>query len=367
MRLWLALAAMLGLLSTASPASAETRVALIIGNSNYQKPSLRLANPANDAAAMQRALQSAGFQTIVALNAKRLDMYRAVDQFSAQIGRDPRAVGLFYYAGHGVQAGGTNYLIPVDADIESEADLEASAYDVDRVLRAMRLAQNDLNIVILDACRDNPLPKTRGVERGLARMDAPNGTFIAYAAAPGQTAQDGDSGANGVFTAELVRAMSEPGVPLEQMFKKVIAGVRADTHGRQQPWSEASIQGDFFFHAAVLSSAAVQSGLDPKQVELAFWESVKDSRNAADFQAYLKKYPQGEFADLAANHLKALPAVHQSAPNPSLVTTAATPTVSVPAVSKKTADSRCVRILQRVELGEPLDDQDRTYLTATCQ
>lgn len=335
-------------LSPALPAVAETRIALIIGNSNYDKPSLKLANPANDAAAMQRALQSAGFQTIVTLNAKRLDFYRAVDRFGAQIGRDPHAVGLFYYAGHGVQASGTNYLIPVDADIESEADLEASAYDVERVLHAMRLAQNDVNIVILDACRDNPLPKARGVERGLARMDAPSGTFIAYAAAPGQTAQDGDNGTHGVFTGELVNAMSEPGVPLEQMFKKVIAGVKADTHGRQQPWSEASIQGDFYFHAPVVVSASMRPGLDPKQVELAFWESVKDSKNTADFQAYLKKYPQGEFAELAANHLKALPAVH-------------------PAVAKKPADDRCVRIMQRAELGESLDDKDRAYVKETCQ
>ena len=99
--------------------------------------------------------------------------------------------------------------------------------------------------MILDACRNNPLPKTRGIERGLARMDAPSGTFIAYAAAPGQSAQDGTTGANGVFTGELVKAIAEPGVPLEQVFKKVIAGVKADTHGGQQPWSEASIQGDF--------------------------------------------------------------------------------------------------------------------------
>ncbi|HEY4974011.1 MAG TPA: caspase family protein, partial [Steroidobacteraceae bacterium] len=229
--------------------AAETRVALIIGNSDYANPNLKLTNPANDAAAMQRALKAAGFETIVRLNAKRVDFYRAVDEFSTKIGRDPHAVGLFYYAGHGVQAEGTNYLIPVDADIQSEADLDANAFDAGRVLRAMKTAQNEMNIVILDACRDNPLPKTRGIERGLARMDAPSGTFIAYAAAPGQSAQDGASGTNGVFTGELVKAMSEPGVPLEQMFKKVIAGVKADTHGGQQPWSEASIQGDFYFHA----------------------------------------------------------------------------------------------------------------------
>jgi uncharacterized caspase-like protein len=118
---------------------------------------------------------------------------------------------------------GANYLIPVDADIESNADLEANAFDVGRVLRSMQAAQNEMNIVILDACRDNPLPRTRSMARDLARLDAPSGTFIAYAAAPGQTAQDGAKGANGVFTGELIKAMAEPNLPLEQMFKKVIS------------------------------------------------------------------------------------------------------------------------------------------------
>ena len=162
------------------------------------------------------AAQASGAETRIALiigklNARRLDFYRAVDEFTAKIGRDQHAVGLFYYAGHGVQAEGTNYLIPVDADIQAESDLEANAFDAGRVLRAMKSAQNEMNIVILDACRNNPLPKTRGIERGLARMDAPSGTFIAYAAAPGQSAQDGASGTNGVFTGELVKAMAEPG------------------------------------------------------------------------------------------------------------------------------------------------------------
>jgi len=307
MRLQVALAA-ISVLSAAVPALAETRVALIVGNGNYDKPALRLVNPANDATAMERALQSAGFRTIVRINARRIDFYRAVDQFGALIGADPHAVGLFYYAGHGVQAGGTNYLIPVDADIQSEADLEAGAFDVDRVLRSMRDAQNDLNIVILDACRDNPLPRTRGIERGLARMNAPNGTFIAYAAAPGQTAEDGSIGANGIFTGEFIKAMAEPGVPLEQMFKRVITGVKADTRGRQQPWSEASVQGDFYFHAV-----------------------------AADGAARVRPAP------------------------------AAAPLHAAPASSARSPDDPCEQILMRAQVGEPLDDSQRAYLKENCR
>ena len=350
-------------------ASAETRIALIIGNSDYASANLKLANPANDATAMQRALQDAGFQTIVRLNAKRLDFYRAVDEFSAKIIRDPHSVGLFYYAGHGVQAEGVNYLIPVDAEIESSADLEANAFDVARVLHAMHAAQNEMNILILDACRDNPLRRTRSVARGLARIDAPSGTFIAYAAAPGQTAQDGN-GANGVFTGELLKAIREPNVPLEQMFKKVITGVKAETRGAQTPWSEASIQGDFYFHSQVLPASSPNSGLDPRQVELEFWQSIKNSRSGAEYQAYLDRYPHGEFAQLAANRVKLLQGVVPAAAGQH---TAATPPAAVPAAAavrpaaiNGEQSRRCQSILERAQLGDTLNEQDRAYVKEKC-
>jgi hypothetical protein len=388
-RLAIGLLTVLIFLSAAHSAAAETRIALIIGNSDYANPNLRLTNPANDAAAMQRALQAAGFVTIVRLNAKRLDFYHAVDEFTAKIGRDQHAVGLFYYAGHGVQADGVNYLIPVDADIQAEADLEANAFDAGRVLRAMKVAQNEMNIVILDACRDNPLPKTRGIERGLARMDAPSGTFIAYAAAPGQSAQDGASGTNGVFTGELVKAMAETGVPLEQMFKKVIAGVKADTHGGQQPWSEASIQGDFYFHAVVAQPPPPPppSPPDAKQFELMYWESIKDSKNPADFRAYLSKYKNGEFAGLANNRLeslnksvpgeiatpavasvKILPAAPSVAQKPARAATVPA-AVAAPAADtkKKQWGGQCQAILEGAQLGESLNDEQRAYISKNCQ
>ena len=307
----LSLTAVTGVFSAAH--AAETRVALIIGNSTYQKADMRLPNPANDAAAMARALKAAGFDVISKLNAKRTDFYHAVDEFSAKIGRDPHAVGLFYYAGHAVQADGINYLIPVDAEIEAQSDLEANAFDAGRMLRAMKGAQNEMNIVILDSCRNNPLPKTRGMDRGLARMEAPSGTFIAYAAAPGQTAQDGAAGTNGVFTGEFIKAMAEPGVPLEQMFKKVIIGVKADTKGAQQPWSEASIQGDFYFlpksasGATAASAVAAATAATPNapngrhvdnvnELEQSYWDRIKDSTDPADFKDYKTQYPNGPHA-----------------------------------------------------------------------
>jgi uncharacterized caspase-like protein len=308
-------------LSAACPASAETRIALIIGNSSYASRDLILANPVNDANAMDRALKAAGFETILVPNATREQFYHAVEDFSARISRDPSSIGLFYYAGHGVQADGINYLIPIDAKIEAESDLDLNAYDAGKVLKAMRRAQNQMNIVILDACRNNPLPKTRGVERGLARMEAPSGTFIAYAAAPGQEAHDGAKGTNGVFTGELVKAMAEPGMPLEQMFKKVIAGVKAETQGKQEPWSEASIQGDFYFHVTVGGKGASPApappspAVDPKQIELTFWTSIQNSADPADFQDYLKMYPRGSFSSLAERKLAHLQeAAHPARP-----------------------------------------------------
>jgi caspase domain-containing protein len=351
-------------LLAAGCARAETRVALIVGNASYSKNELKLANPANDAASMQRALASAGFTTIVRINATRVELYRALDEFATKLRKDPHSVGLFYYAGHGMQVDGANYLIPVDADIQSVPDLEANAFDVGRVLRALQDAQNEMNIVILDACRNNPLPKSRGAERGLARMNAPSGTFIAYAAAPGQTAQDGSIGANGVFTGELVKAMAEPGVPLEQMYKHVIASVKLDTRGAQQPWSESSIQGDFFFHAGAAA--------DPAQIELSFWESIKNSKNPADFRAYLARFPRGEFAVLAANRIKAEtpgePGKLRVSKDGAAAATAGprqtTPGGTIPAAPDS---ARCGAILERVQIGDPLSDDDRAYLTTHCR
>jgi Caspase domain len=315
-------------------AAAETRVALIIGNSNYQRADLRLANPANDAAAMAKALKAAGFDTVVQLNASRTDFYKALNQFSDKISRDPHAIGLFYYAGHAVQADGINWLIPVDANIVSQADLEPNAFDAARVMKSMSAAQNEMNIVILDACRNNPLPKTRGMDRGLARIEAPSGTFIAFAAAPGQTAQDGAAGTNGVFTGEFIKAMAEPGLPLELLFKKVIAGVRSDTKGEQTPWSESSIQGDFAFipknatDATVANAKTAAVAATPNaparhvdnanEVEQSYWDRIKDSHDPADFKDYKAQYPNGAHvaeANLLIRKLSSATVAANTAPN----------------------------------------------------
>jgi formylglycine-generating enzyme required for sulfatase activity len=295
-----------GLAFTTAPAQAdpERRVALIIGNDAYRNLP-KLSNAANDARAMERELKAAGFETTVKLDAGRREMNNAINDFAGKLSTG--AVGLFYYAGHGIQAKDRNYLVPVDAQVETEADLEVEAIEGGKVMRSMEEARNRLNIVILDACRDNPLPKGRSASRGLAVMPAPTGTFVAYATGPGQIAQDGDKGANGVFTGELVKALRQPGLSIEQVFKTAAGGVRERTGGKQVPWIQASIQGDFFFRPPNAGQPVVRSdGGGGNQAELLFWSSIQSSSRASDFQAYLDKYPSGDFVALARSRLDEL-------------------------------------------------------------
>jgi len=211
----------------------ERRVALVIGNDTYPQLHDQLANASADARGVAGLLEKNGFDVTVKTNVKRRELYQLIDAFGAKIMASPDTVGLFYYAGHGIQANGKNYLIPIDADLVSEADLEPETVDVGKVLRAMQEARNRVNIVLLDACRNNPLPKGRSLTRGLAKMDAPNGTFIGYAAAPGQTAMDGPPGGNGMFTGKLLKQIAERGLSIEEAFKRTIAEVRQNTHDRQ--------------------------------------------------------------------------------------------------------------------------------------
>lgn len=224
------------------------RIALIIGNSSY--PSAPLANPANDAEVMATALRSVGFDVIHRTDVNQKQMKRALNLFGDKLevaGRE--AVGLFYYAGHGVQVGGRNYMIPTDAAIEREQDVDVEGVAVDSILIAMELADNRLNFVVLDACRNNPFKRGfRSAARGLARMDAPRGSLIAYATGPGSVANDG-TGKNSPYTEALARAIMKKGVSVERMFRLVRNSVMDVTGNAQVPWEASSLTGgDFFFN-----------------------------------------------------------------------------------------------------------------------
>jgi uncharacterized caspase-like protein len=289
-------------------ADTERRVALIIGNDSY-KSLKRLDNGVNDARAMAAELKAAGFETVLKTNAGRKEMHAAVTEFGGKLASG--SVGLFYYAGHGIQSADKNFLIPVDADLQNEDDLDADAIDAGKVMRAMEAARNRLNIVILDACRDNPLPKgSRSGSRGLAVIPAPTGTFVAYATGPGKVAQDGDRGSNGVYTGELIKALREPGLRIEEVFKKAGNAVMNKTGGKQVPWTQASLQGDFYFRPAgaapvaraepaPVAPAPAVSTVDPVAVEMTYWQSAEKAGTLSAYQAYAKKFPHGQFIDLA--------------------------------------------------------------------
>lgn len=226
----------------------EARIALVIGNSEYANGPL--TNPANDAKMIAESLGSLGFDVVSRRNADQTTMKRAIQDFGARLERaGSGAVGLFYYAGHGVQLNGRNYLIPTSAHIEREGDVEIEAVSADWVIEQMRYARNRLNIVVLDACRNNPFARSmRSADRGLAVMDAPAGILIAYSTAPGSVAADGDA-RNSPYTEALARAMRDVHEPVEQVFKKVRIGVMNATAGRQVPWESSSLTGDFYFAA----------------------------------------------------------------------------------------------------------------------
>ena len=196
----------------------ERRTALVIGNSSYDTGSLR--NPVNDADDMASALKRLGFDVILKKNATQQDMEDAIRNFGDHLKRG--GVGLFFYAGHGVQISGKNFLLPIGARIDRETDVKYRAMDADMVLDEMGNAGNPMNIVILDACRDNPFVKSfRTSSRGLAIIpSAPRGTLVSYSTSPGSIAADG-GGRNSPYTGSLMKHMMTPGLPIEEVFKNV--------------------------------------------------------------------------------------------------------------------------------------------------
>lgn len=283
--------------------AAEARIALVIGNAAYA--SQPLTNPANDATLMAKTLRQVGFDVIEEVDADRRTMQRALRNFSRKLARAGNdSVGLFYYAGHGIQARGENYMIPVDARIEDALDVEFEGVPASNMLSSLDHAGNRLNIVILDACRNNPYrAATRSGGTGLARMDAPSGTLIAYSTAPGKVAADGRQ-RNSPYTRALARAIATPGAKVEDVFKTVRVAVMDRTGGAQVPWESSSLTGDFYFidrapEPVAQPEPAPEPEIIDNSVEITFWEAIKDSVDPALFDSYLSQYPDGLFAVLA--------------------------------------------------------------------
>ncbi len=305
LRLFALLFACLGTAASGGAAAAG-RVALVVGNAAYADAPL--ANPANDARAMAARLDRLGFSVQVLTDADRAAMERALVAFSGRLDADTTA--LFYYAGHGIQSNGRNYLLPVDARIRSEAALRFEAVDVADVLDEIAQSGSRVNFVILDACRNNPFErKVRGGSRGLAAIDAARGTLIAYATAPGSVAIDGES-SNGLYTAELLKALDAPGLKAEDVFKRVRIAVSDQSAGLQVPWESSSLTGDFVFNRDAMPAAPTAATHNPSapssqaSVEQSLWANVREMDTPAAYRAYLDQYPKGVFAALARLQLE---------------------------------------------------------------
>jgi hypothetical protein len=288
-----------------SPPPADQRVALVIGNSNYQTAP-KLANPGNDAQSMAQLLNSAGFEVTQATDLTRNDMVRAVQDFSDKVAaRGPGAVAMIYYAGHGVQLAGENYLLPVDARISSPSDLVGNSLRLVDLMGTLESIPSRMRIVVLDACRNNPFPEINDAGRGLAIVDAPNGSIVAYSTAPGMEAQDGD-GKHSPYTSAFLNVAREPNLPIEQLFKRVRLEVNNTTNGRQTPWESSSLTSDFYFFGdtAVAATRApdrspiiqTASNLPSRSVRQAYDYALSEG-SPEYYQEFVRLYPHDPLSD----------------------------------------------------------------------
>lgn len=288
-------------ISFVAAASAEgKRIALVIGNGAYAHVG-RLDNPVSDADLMAESLAGAGFEVTKLTDADQNEMKRGIAEFGRslrQAGTD--ATALFYYAGHAVQSFGRNYLLPVDSNLQHQADLVLYGVEADGILRQLFAARLRASIVILDACRNNPFTSLTGfADEGLAEMDAPTGTFIAYSTAPGRVAADG-IGNNSPYTAALARAIASESLPIEQLFKRVRVDVLNATGGVQTPWDSSSLTTDFYFRQPNNLSTG------PSSNEEAFWQSVRDTEEIRQLELFLDLYPDSAYRSEANERIAAL-------------------------------------------------------------
>lgn len=274
----------------------ESRVALVIGNSSYKNSPLK--NPINDANDISAKLRGLGFVVVERNNLAVKNIGGTLREFRSKL--TPGSIAMVFYAGHGVQIRGENYFPAVDADIQGEEDVPHQSLAVRQIMDILGDAKTRLNLVFLDACRDNPYARSfRSATRGLSRESAPSGTLISFATRPGSVASDG-LGRNGLYTASLLDAMENKNQPIEQVLKQVTAKVKATSKGQQEPWMEGSIDGDFCFGNCHQSSPRAVSDDD------VHWGTIKDSKDVNDYVSYLKKFPSGFFADIAKNRINAL-------------------------------------------------------------
>ena len=316
MRFWIAAMSVVALLASGNAALADKRVAFVVGNGAYKNVP-QLPNPVVDAKSMSKVLRSVGFDVVEGVNLTRDKMTEKLLDFGKKAeGAD---VAVFFYAGHGIAVNGTNYLLPVDADLRSEMDVKlGAAINVDVTLE-QTMADAKVKLVFLDACRDNPFAakirsakatRSVSVQSGLAEMKSGEGTLIAFATGPGQTALDGENGTNSPFTRALVANITQPGVEIQQAMTKVRAQVNEETNKNQLPWGHTNLIGSVYLNPLGVPSEKAEAPSTPpgpaSDVELEFWRSVKDSNKPEELNAYLTSYPNGTFKSLALARIASL-------------------------------------------------------------
>jgi hypothetical protein len=320
MRFWIAALSVAALLVSGDAALADKRVAFVVGNAAYRNVP-QLPNPAIDAKAIAAVLRNVGFEVVEGTNLTRDKMTEKLLDFGKKAeGAD---VAVFFYAGHGIAVNNTNYLLPIDADLKSEMDVKlGAAINVDLTLE-QTMADAKVKLVFLDACRDNPFAarirsakatRSVAVNSGLAEMKSGEGTLIAFATGPGQTALDGDVGNHSPFTRALISNIAKPGVEIQQAMTKVRAQVNEETNKNQLPWGHTNLIGTVYLNpVAGAAGAAAEAPNTPSvatgpvsEVELEFWRSVKDSNKPEELNAYLTSYPNGTFKSLALARVASL-------------------------------------------------------------
>jgi tetratricopeptide (TPR) repeat protein len=308
------------LILTTGSTIAKKRVALVIGNSAYENTA-PLKNSVNDANLMAISLKNAGFEVTKLLDADYRTLKRAMLTFGRSL-RDGPEAGLFYYAGHGIQVRGKNYLVPVNAKINDEDEVDLEAIDVNAFLQVMESSSSDINIIVLDACRNNPFARSfRSAAQGLATIDAPKGTFIAYATAPGSVASDG-LGDNSPYTVALSKAIEKQGLTIEQVFKSTRVSVLKQTASKQVPWETSSITGNFFFHSnkietvqlPVVKTPTVQlpvlsnstPAISTRNEAENVYKQIKDSQNVDVLEIFAEQFPNSIYTKFIRARIKSL-------------------------------------------------------------
>lgn len=321
MRFLIAAISIAAFIVSGNAAFADKRVAFVVGNAAYKNVP-QLPNPAIDSKAMARVLRNVGFDVVEGANLTRDAMTAKLLEFGKK--SEGADVALFFYAGHGIAMNGVNYLLPIDADLKSEIDVKlGAAINVDITLD-QTMADAKVKLVFLDACRDNPFAakirsakatRSVNVQTGLAEMKSGEGTLIAFATGPGQTALDGEAGTNSPFTRALVANIAQPGIEIQQAMTKVRAQVSDETSKGQLPWGHTNLTGTVYLNPAGASAAgtidpssatvatATRQGSD---IELEFWRSIKDSNKPEELNAYLTNYPNGTFKSIALARIAAL-------------------------------------------------------------